>query len=90
MGTSSSKSGPDPAAMNAPLPAQPSRSKVAAGASGRDAGQSAGVVSGLSEKSTFHNTAVEQLGKPIAPMGTPPWDTTPSESMGGGHSFKNG
>lgn len=96
MATSSSKSGPDIAGLNAKLPDQPAMGSYKPAdpgdrsAAGRDAGQGAGLASGLFEKERFLNTAVEELGKPIAPMGTPPWDAPPRDTFARGHEFKNG
>lgn len=99
--TERSKSGPDVASLNAPLPPQPRREGEAPGARGRDAGEGAGIESGLSMKERFETRDPEEgLGKPICPMGTPPWEDPPEEQVGESvqdtfgagqrHTIKNG
>lgn len=95
-------SGGNPASMNATLSPQPRRSGKAPGASGRDAGEGAGLESGLYEKQGFGAGAgSEQLGKPLPGFGTPPWDDPPvrsapgpkvTDTFGAGetHKIKNG
>jgi len=99
---SDDKMGPSAASLNATLPAEPRRKGRAPGAAGRDAGEGAGIESGCWRKEGFDGeTALEQLGKPIEPMGTPPWrepvpeetvDGTVTDTFGAGerHTIKNG
>jgi hypothetical protein len=98
---SDDKMGPSSASLNAKLAPEPRRTGRATGAAGRDAGEGAGIESGLCHKEPFVETAVEQLGKPIEPMGTPPWssdvrqipaDQSPTDTFGAGesHTIKNG
>lgn len=98
------KMGPSQASMNAPMkPEVPGRFTIGKGADGRDAGQGAGVESGLAQKEAFatDERTVGQLGKPIRASGTPPWDSkvvmepadrSPTDTFGAGqsHVIKNG
>lgn len=102
---SDDKMGPNAASLNARLPEEPRRKGRAPGAAGRDAGEGAGLESGLYEKMSFGGadaTSQSELGKPIEPMGTPPWRGPPPEESAGGpavsdtfgagerHEIKNG
>lgn len=97
---SDDKMGPSAASLNAPLGMEPRRKGRATGAAGRDAGEGAGIDSGLFMKESFDEPATELLGKVIEPMGTPPWsdppreqvDGTVSDTFGAGerHTIKNG
>lgn len=98
-----SKADGDPADMNDPLSAQPRRRSLGAGASGREAGLSAGAESGCYMKERMGSaeaTDESELGKPLAPFGAPPWQSAPmvaaggrvSDTFGAGeqHQIKNG
>lgn len=97
-----SMGGPSQESLNASIPEQPRRRDKAPGASGRDAGESAGLENGLYMKEGFATTdGTKILGKPIPGSGTPPWDAplessvggpAVSDTFGGGgkHTFKNG